>query len=156
MLKHKHIVIIDDTESIRKFLRISLEAHGAQVQTAATAAGGLALCEQAVPDLVVLDLGLPDNEGLNILPRLKRLGKNQALPVIVLTVRKDAIFIERAKELGANVYLTKPCFVEDVIEIIAKLVSTRTPSHLSLVVPEPPVTSGEKDVLLIKNGLVSH
>lgn len=123
-LENRRIVVIDDAESIRRFLRISLEAHGATVEAAATAAGGLALCEQIVPDLVVLDLGLPDNEGLNILPRLKKLNKQQNLPVIVLTVRKDQEFIDRARELGADTYLTKPCFVEDVIATIERVLSS--------------------------------
>lgn len=150
MLQGKHIIAIDDTESIRNFLRISLEAHGAIVQTAATAAGGLAICEQSVPDLVVLDLGLPDNEGLNILPRLKRLGKDHPLPVIVLTVRKEQMFIDRAKELGADAYLTKPCFVEDVIEVIEALLTARDASHLALVVSDAPSLAGSRDVLLVK------
>lgn len=149
MLRDKHIVVIDDTESIRTFLRISLEAHGAAVQTAATAAGGLSLCEQQQPDLVVLDLGLPDNKGLNILPRLKRLGKATPLPVLVLTVRKELDCIERAKELGADVYLTKPCFVEDVIEVISQLLVKRKTPQLSLVVPAP-ANADKEDALLTK------
>src|SRR5882724_2607445 len=70
-LLNKHIVVIDDTHSILTFLRISLEALGATFHGAATASGGLALCETANPDLIILDLHLPDKEGLNILPRLK-------------------------------------------------------------------------------------
>jgi two-component system KDP operon response regulator KdpE len=151
MLRDKHIVVIDDTESIRNFLRISLEAHEAVVQTAATASGGLALCEQTVPDLVVLDIGLPDHEGLHILPRLKRLGKEHPPAVIVLTVRKEQRFIERAKELGADAYLIKPCFVEDVIEVIENLINVHKVPYLSLVVPENvPSLPGEDDILLIK------
>ena len=149
MLLDKHIVVIDDTESIRTFLRISLEAHGAIVQTAATAAGGLSLCEQHQPDLVVLDLGLPDNKGLNILPRIKRLGKVVPLPVLVLTVRKEQECVDRAKELGADMYLTKPCFVEDVIEVISQLLGKRKLPQLSLVVPSV-ISADKEDTLLTK------
>ncbi|MDE3060723.1 MAG: response regulator [Pseudomonadota bacterium] len=150
MLRGKHIVVIDDTESIRQFLRFSLEAYGAAVQVTATAAAGLACCEQAPPDLAVLDIGLPDNEGLNILPRLKRLGKHHALPVVVLTVRKDQDSMERAKILGANAYLTKPCFVEDVIEVISRLLAEKHAPHLSLVMPDTPPRPGPQDMLLSK------
>lgn len=151
MLQDKRIVIIDDTESIRDFLRISLEAHRAIVKTAATAAGGLALCEQECPDLVVLDIGLPDHEGLNILPRLKKIGKDKPPMVIVLTVRKEQRFIEKAKQLGADTYLVKPCFVEDVIEVIQNLLDIHKAPYLALVVPENmPSLPGEEDILLIK------
>lgn len=151
MLHDKNIVIIDDTESIRNFLRISLEAHNATVHTAATASGGLALCEQNVPDLVVLDIGLPDREGLDILPRLKRLGKERPPAVVVLTVRREQRFTEKAKELGADAYLIKPCFVEDVIEVIENLLNIHKTPYLSLVVPENvPSLPGEDDILLIK------
>lgn len=62
-LANKHIVAIDDTDSILTLLRISLETEGATFSGAATASGGLAICETKYPDLVILDLGLPDHEG---------------------------------------------------------------------------------------------
>jgi two-component system KDP operon response regulator KdpE len=152
MLAGKSIVVIDDTESIRNFLRVALEAHNAIVHTAATAAGGLALCEQELPDLVVLDIGLPDSEGLTILPRLKRLRKATPPAVVMLTVRKEQRFIEKAKELGADAYLIKPCFVEDVIEVIENLLGINKTPHFGLVVPENvPSLPGEDDILLIKS-----
>lgn len=152
LLRGKHIVVIDDAESIRRFLRFSLEAYGATVETTATAAAGLAYCEQYLPDLVVLDIGLPDSEGLKILPRLKRLGKHQPLPVVVLTVRKDQISLDRAKELGADVYLNKPCFVEDVIEVINVLLGQDKDARQSLVTPETPhLQGGQQDTLLTKD-----
>ena len=117
-LRYRQIVVIDDTHSIRAFLRISLEAQGATLHEAATAAYGLALCEQVNPDVVLLDLGLPDNEGINLLPRLKRLAKSKSLPVIVITVRKEPKFKEMAMELGADAYLTKPFAIEHLIEVI--------------------------------------
>src|SRR5882724_7595621 len=99
---NKHIVAIDDTHSILNFLRISLEALGARFQGAATASGGLALCESDRPDLIVLDLGLPDKEGLDILPRLKRIDRTGNIPVIVLTVRNGREDREMAAKLGAS------------------------------------------------------
>jgi two-component system, OmpR family, KDP operon response regulator KdpE len=116
--KDKHIVVVDDTESIRTFLRVALEAHGANVRTAATAAGGLGLCEQQKPDLVILDLGLPDHEGLDILPRLKRLDKHHNLPVIILTVRNDWKHKEDAVGLGADAYIAKPFDLDLLIDTI--------------------------------------
>ena len=127
MLRNKRIVVIDDTESIRNFLRISLEANNAIVHTAATAAGGLALCEQEIPDVVVLDIGLPDNEGLNILPRIKRLRKDAPPKVMVLTVRKEQAFIERAKTNGADAARFAHVPVATQLGTRARCVSRRVP-----------------------------
>lgn len=131
-LNGKYIVAIDDTHSILTFLRISLEALGARFQGAATASGGLALCESDPPDLVVLDLGLPDKEGFDILPRLKRLGKDKSIPVIVLTVRNGQDARETAKVKGAAAYLTKPFVMEDLITVIHQHLNKGKP-QLSLV-----------------------
>lgn len=72
MLDGKIILAIDDARSIRTFLRISLESQGVEFHEAGTAHEGLALCREVKPDLVVLDLGLPDVDGLTILPEIKR------------------------------------------------------------------------------------
>lgn len=118
ILKNKTIIAIDDTHSILTFLRISLEALGATFHGTTTASGGLAMCETANPDLVLLDLGLPDKEGLEILPRLKRLRKEKNLPVIVLTVRKEREDREAAEKMGADAYLTKPFILDELINMI--------------------------------------
>lgn len=117
-LANKRIVAIDDTHAILTFLRISLEAMGATFDGAATASGGMALCETKHPDLVILDLGLPDHGGFDILPRLKHLYKNHDLPVIVLTVRKEQEARDTATKLGANAYLTKPFIMDDLVGVI--------------------------------------
>lgn len=117
-LSHKRIVAIDDTHSILTFLRISLEAMGASFSGAATASGGMALCEAEHPDLVILDLGLPDHEGFQILPRLKKLYKDRELPVVVLTVRHEQESRDRASKLGADAYITKPFIMDDLVHVI--------------------------------------
>lgn len=125
MFSGKVILAIDDARSIRTFLRISLESHGVDFHEAGTAHDGLALCRKVRPDLVVLDLGLPDDDGLNILPEIKQPdGNGEAPRVVVLTVRKENEMKERARELGADDYVTKPFMVDELIEVIA--------SHLSI------------------------
>jgi DNA-binding response OmpR family regulator len=147
-LKNKRIVAIDDTHTILTFLRISLESMGAIFQGAATAAGGVALCETLPPpDLIILDLGLPDKEGLQILSRLKRLNKEKNLPVIVLTVRKDQESIEAAAQLGADAYVTKPFLMEDLIEVIRDKLQIRPDTHLKLV-------KRDDDEMAVKPGVV--
>lgn len=125
-LSNRHIVAIDDTHAILTFLRISLEAMGAKFDGAATASGGLALCESVHPDLVILDLGLPDHGGMDILPRIKHLNKDHDLPVIVLTVRKEQESRDMAAKLGANAYLTKPFIMDDLVQVIYDLLHIKS------------------------------
>lgn len=118
-LAHKKILVIDDAASIRTFLRISLQAEGAIYFEASTANQGLELFEKEKPDLVVLDLGLPDRDGLDILPEIKKKnGEHSAPPVVVLTVRREHTIISKAYALGADAYISKPFLVEDLLEVI--------------------------------------
>ncbi len=118
ILENSTIVTIDDTSSIRTFLRLSLEGEGALVHQASSANSGLALCKQTMPDIVILDLGLPDRDGLDVLPDILALFPDAPPKVIILTVRKGSDTIAKAEELGAAAYLTKPFMVEDLLEII--------------------------------------
>lgn len=118
-LRNKHILTIDDTASIRTFLRISLQAQGATVYEASTAEEGERLCEEIKPDLIVLDLGLPDKDGLDILPLLKKKNAdNKTAAVVVLTVRKESDTRQQALALGADAYITKPFLMEELMEVI--------------------------------------
>lgn len=132
-LTDKNIVVIDDTHSILNFLRISLEALGAKFHGAVTAAGGMALCETAHPDLVILDLTLPDREGLNILPRIKRLDKDKKLPVVVLTAHKEQEILSAAMDLGADAYVLKPFVMEDLINTLEEQLQRAGNPRLALV-----------------------
>jgi DNA-binding response OmpR family regulator len=118
-LQEKNILAIDDTASIRTFLRISLQAHGAQFFEASTADQGLKLFEEIRPDLVVLDLGLPDKDGLDILPLIKKMYDREP-KIIILSVRKEQRTKEQAMALGADAYITKPFLMEDLIEVIER------------------------------------
>jgi DNA-binding response OmpR family regulator len=111
----KKIVIIDDTSAIRTFLRISLSSYGATIYEASTAADGLDLCVEIQPDLVVLDLGLPDKDGLDLLPEIKQAIDTK---VIILSVRKETSTKEKALALGATAYMSKPFLMEDLLKLI--------------------------------------
>lgn len=117
-LDKKHILAIDDTASIRTFLRISLQAHGATFHEAATAAEGVALSKRHKPDLIVLDLGLPDQDGMDILPALKEPHEGHIPKVVILSVRKEQQTKNTAFRLGADAYLSKPFLMENLIDII--------------------------------------
>lgn len=129
-LSDKKIVAIDDTHSILNFLRISLEALNINFRGAMTASGGLALCEAYPPDIIVLDLGLPDKEGFDILPRLRVLNKDQDIPVIVLTVRNSQEDREKAAALGATAYITKPFEMSTLLEVICNSLGVDRPAYI--------------------------
>ena len=99
------ILLIDDEAQIRKFLRISLVSQGFLVLEASTGADGLAQTALAQPDLVVLDLGLPDLDGQNVLRELRQ---SSSVPVLVLSVRASEAEKIQALDGGANDYVTKP------------------------------------------------
>src|SRR5450432_2660658 len=99
------ILVIDDETPIRKLLEITLQSHGYSVTHAATAKEGLLKTANQSPDLVILDLGLPDENGHNT---LKKIREWSARPVIILSVRNSEEDIVRALDNGANDYLVKP------------------------------------------------
>ncbi|MCU9950177.1 response regulator [Pseudomonas sp. PDM13] len=106
------LLVIDDEAQIRKFLRISLAAQGYKVLEAANGAEGLAQAALARPDLVVLDLGLPDMDGKTVLAELREWS---TVPVLVLSVRASEGEKVLALDGGANDYVTKPFSVQEFL-----------------------------------------
>ena len=100
------ILIVDDEPPIRRLLRTSLASQGFQVSEAADGHGALAETERSRPDLVVLDLGLPDMDGTEVIRTLRDGGN--AVPILVLSSRADEKGKVEALDLGADDYVTKP------------------------------------------------
>ena len=98
-------LVIDDEVQIRRLLRVVLESAEYQVHEAETAAQGLTDAATRRPDVVLLDLGLPDSDGVNVLQRLREWSQ---VPVIVLSVRDDEEGKVAALDAGADDYVTKP------------------------------------------------
>lgn len=123
------VLIIDDEAQIRRFLDIGLRAEGYQVLLAATAAEGLALAATQSPDLVILDIGLPDREGHEVLAELRQWSQ---VPVLMLSVRDSEAQKVRALDSGANDYVTKPFGIQELMARLrallrARVASTSTP-----------------------------
>ena len=106
------ILVIDDEPQIRKFLRISLAAHGYQVVEAANGVEGINKCATEQPDLVIADLGLPDLDGKTVISRIREWSE---VPIVVLSVRADEDEKVRALDLGAHDYVTKPFGIAELI-----------------------------------------
>ena len=99
------ILVIDDERAIRRYLRTSLAGHGHEVIEAATGQAGLDAVLARKPDLVVLDLGLPDMDGVEVTRRLREWSTT---PIIILSVRDREDDKVAALDVGADDYLTKP------------------------------------------------
>jgi two-component system KDP operon response regulator KdpE len=99
------VLVIDDEPQMRRLLRVTLEANGYRVSEALTGAEGIVQAAQWRPDVVLLDLGLPDMDGVTVLQRLREWSK---VPVIVLTVRDREEDKIAALDNGADDYVTKP------------------------------------------------
>jgi len=112
------ILVVDDERAIRRFLHIALEAQGYEVLEAATGREGLALAATRMPELVVLDLGLPDIEGHAVLAELRDWSP---VPVIVLSVRAGEGEKVQALDGGANDFVTKPFGIEELAARIRML-----------------------------------
>ncbi len=118
-----HILVIDDEPQIRKFLEISLRAQGYRVTLADTGGSGLDLLATRGADLVVLDLGLPDRDGQEVLRALRLWSQ---VPVIVLTVRSGEAEKVAALDLGANDYVTKPFGVQELMARVRALLRSHS------------------------------
>ena len=103
---HKPIaLVIDDEVQMRRLLRVNLEAQGYRVVEAATGQDGITEAAQRRPDVVLLDLGLPDLDGVTVLKRLREWSR---VPVVVLSVRDREDDKIAALDHGADDYVTKP------------------------------------------------
>ncbi|MBK1839176.1 response regulator [Azospirillum sp. YIM B02556] len=107
------VLVVDDEPPIRRFLRTSLTAQGYDIVEAEDGTKALEEVRRRSPDLLVLDLGLPGIDGLEVIRRLR--GSGVSLPIIVLSSRVDEAGKVEALDLGADDYVTKPFGVEELL-----------------------------------------
>lgn len=107
------ILVVDDEPPIRKLLRVGLGANGYAIVEAGNARTAIASIASERPDLVILDLGLPDTSGLDLLRKWR--AEALDLPIIILSSRTDEAGIVNALELGADDYVTKPFGMNELV-----------------------------------------
>ncbi len=120
------ILVIDDEPQIRRFLRTSLDIHGYGIEEAPTAAEGLRLATTGRPDLIVLDLGLPDRDGLDVLQAVREWSR---IPIFVLSVRGRETDKVKALNLGADDYITKPFGMAEFLARVQALLRRASPDE---------------------------
>ncbi|MDN5917813.1 MAG: response regulator transcription factor, partial [Pseudonocardia sp.] len=129
------VLVVDDDVRLLRALRINLAARGYDVHTACDGKSGLHIAAHHQPDVIVLDLGLPDLDGADVITQLRTF---TTAPVIVLSARTDSPDKVRALDRGADDYVTKPFGVD---ELMARLrAAVRRASHTADVDEEPVVT----------------
>ncbi|MEW6509071.1 MAG: response regulator [Bacteroidota bacterium] len=132
MTPQNTIAVIDDEAQIRKILSITLEAQGFRVIDSSKGKDGIVTVASNNPQLVVLDLGLPDEDGFNILKEIRTWSN---VPIIILSVRNSEEDIVKALDLGADDYVTKPFNTAELIaRIRANIRRTQQPDNQSVVV----------------------
>jgi two-component system KDP operon response regulator KdpE len=106
------VLVVDDEPQIRRALRTSLEAHGYAVETVATGDEGVVAAASQPPELILLDLGLPDMDGTEVIRRVRAFSE---VPIIVLSVREGQTDKVAALDAGADDYVTKPFGMEELL-----------------------------------------
>jgi two-component system KDP operon response regulator KdpE len=120
----EHILVVDDEPSIRRFLRVSLSGHGYTISEARDGLSAVDAMVRARPDLVILDMGLPDISGLDVVRQVREWS---TVPILILSVRDREIDKVEALDAGADDYLTKPF---GLAELLARIRSALRRSSL--------------------------
>jgi two-component system, OmpR family, KDP operon response regulator KdpE len=117
-----HVLLVEDEPRIRHFVRLALESQGCVVAEAETAAAGLDAAGKTRPDLLILDLGLPDRDGLELIRDLRAWA---TMPILVLSARSLESDKVAALDMGADDYLSKPFGVEELLARVRAMLRRR-------------------------------
>lgn len=142
------ILIIDDEAQIRKMLRIALKSVGYDVIEAETAESGLTALVRQQPELVILDLGLPDGDGQQLLAEIRTFSQ---VPVMVLSVRQSDTDKVKALDHGAQDYVTKPFSMEELLARVRALLRDRQPAQA-----QKSLTDGALEIDLSRRLVMLH
>lgn len=117
--KGSSVLIVEDDSLICKLVQVVLEHHGMNVQIAENYMDGMAALDGSQPALIILDLGLPDGDGMDLLRHIRETLKRE-VPVLVLTAFRQEDKAVRAFELGANDFVTKPFAPRELVARIER------------------------------------
>ena len=134
MSQVQHIVVVDDEQPAREMVGDYLRMHGFSVSLCDGGAGLRKIIAQQVPDLIVLDLNMPEEDGLSIIRDLKQ---RTSVPIIMLTATASAIDRVVGLELGADDYLAKPCELRELLARIRSVLRRSSAGQQPAVRPAP-------------------
>jgi twitching motility two-component system response regulator PilG len=119
----KKILLVEDQESLLKLESILLTSRGFEVRGVSDGQAALAAIEEDIPDLMLLDIMLPDLDGFEICRMIKEKERTRQIPIIMVTARKSRMDVQLSKEAGADAYITKPFKSAMLIETIQKILA---------------------------------
>jgi twitching motility two-component system response regulator PilG len=119
----KKILLVEDQESLLKLESILLTSRGFEVRGVSDGEAALAAIEEDIPDLMLLDIMLPDLDGFEICRMIKEKERTRQIPIIMVTARKSRMDVQLSKEAGADAYITKPFKSAMLIETIQKILA---------------------------------
>jgi two-component system OmpR family response regulator len=151
MVQAQHIVVVDDEQPAREMVGDYLRMHGFTVSLCDGGASLRATIAQQVPDLIVLDLNMPEEDGLSIIRDLKQ---RSSVPIIMLTATASAIDRVVGLELGADDYLAKPCELRELLARIRVVLRRSGPSQQPVAAPAatPPHSAVAPDRARVRFG----
>lgn len=153
MTQPTRILVIDDEAPIRRFLRVPLEAEGHSILEAATAREGILAVARDAPGLVILDLGLPDADGLTVLREIRGWS---SVPVLVLSVRSDEAGKVASLDAGAQDYVVKPFGMNELLARIRSLLRDRPGAATPAVIETLDLRIDSANHTVTKAGLPLH
>ncbi len=119
------IAVIDDDPSMVKVLRIMLTSSGYEVVEATSGTRGFMVAKRELPDLVLLDIMMPDVDGFEVCRRLKLDPDTKNIPVIFVSAKTGLEHVEMGLSMGADGYITKPFELKDILDKIEEVVGSR-------------------------------
>lgn len=143
------VLVVDDEPQIRRALRTSLESHGYDAEAVGTGNEGVVRAADRAPDLVLLDLGLPDLDGTEVIGRIRAFSQ---VPIIVLSVRESQRDKVAALDAGADDYLTKPFGMEELFaraRVVLRRAASQEPAEPILRFGDLEIDRGKR---LVKRG----
>ncbi|WP_420350311.1 response regulator [Paenirhodobacter sp.] len=143
------ILIVEDEAPIRRFLRVALETEGHVVSEAATAREGIALAAREAPSAMILDLGLPDADGITVLQAVREWSQ---MPVLILSVRSDEAGKIAALDAGAQDYVTKPFSTGELLARLRGLLRDRAREAAPAVLTLGPLVIDATDHRAVLDG----
>ncbi|MBP0440103.1 response regulator [Tianweitania sediminis] len=146
-MKTGRILLIEDDPGIRKFLRVALEAQGFTMEEEASGRSGIAKAATAQPDLVVLDLGLPDLDGKAVIARIREWSQ---VPILILSVRQAEEEKVAALDAGANDYVVKPFGIAEMLARVRALLRSASGG----AAPETEIVRGDLCIDLASHEVV--
>ena len=147
----ENILIVDDEEDVLELVRYNLDKNGFRVETATTGEEALIKAKAKLPDLVILDLMLPNIDGLEVCKKLKGDSKTQNIPIIMLSAKGEEADIVTGLELGADDYVTKPFSPKVLIARVRRIlhrVTARDLEKAAIKIHELTIDPARRQVLI--------